>query len=242
MFAFCLSNSVSTKIFTRRRLTSLRSNATPLLYSIAVACRSLLRTHALHDLPTDWVHDSTNDRVLILLSNPESHIADLLAQYDLGSDSYRILHTFDKDISVHRITRRTSTDYYILSAKAISQDRSAADLPRAIDSTVFAYDSISEGSEIKILRYNASTDTLTEHVDETDTRPPQLGIHYHVGFENALYIDEHEGIVADYRGAFKSYNNNIYYRYATPSEFGVARVNTSGTTTEMIDQTELNYQ
>ena len=77
-------------------------------------------------LPTDWVHDSTNDRLLIPLSNPESHIADLLVQYNLDSDSYRILHTFDKDISVHRIARRTPTDYYILSAKAISQDRSAA--------------------------------------------------------------------------------------------------------------------
>ena len=192
-------------------------------------------------LPADWVHDPTNDRVLNLLSNPESHVADLLVQYSLDSDSYRSLHTFDTGISVHRITRRTSTDYYILSAKAISQDRSAPSLPRTIDSTGYAYDSLAEGSEIKILRYNASTDTLTEHVDETDTRPAQLGIHYHIGFENALYIDEFEGIVADYRGAFKAYNNNIYYRYATPSEFGVARVNTSGTTTEMIDQTVLNY-
>ena len=78
-------------------------------------------------------------------------------------------------------------------------------------------------------------------MDETDDRPPQLGIHYHVGFENAVYIDEFEGIVADYRGSFKSYNNNIYYRYATPSEFGVARVNTSGTTTEMIDQTTTGH-
>ena len=192
-------------------------------------------------LPTDWGYDSTNDRVLTLLSNPESHIADLLAQYDLGSDSYRILHTFDKGISVHRITRRTSTDYYILSAKAISQDRSASSLPRAIDSTGYTYDSLSEESEIKILRYNASTGTLTEHVDETDDRPAQLGIHYHVGFENALYIDEFEGIVADYRGSFKWHSGNLYYRYATPSEFGVARVNTSGTTSEMIDQTVLNY-
>ena len=192
-------------------------------------------------LPTDWAHDSTNDRVLILLSNPESHVADLLVQYDLGSDSYRSLHTFDTDISVHRITRRTSTDYYILSAKAIAQDRSAPALPRAIDSTGYAYDSISEGSEIKILRYNASTDTLTEHVDETDTRPAQLGIHYHIGFENTVYIDDFEGIVADYRGSFKWQGSNLYYRYATPSEFGVARVNTSGTTSEMIDQTTLNY-
>ena len=192
-------------------------------------------------LITDWVHDATNDRLLMLPSNPEGHVADLLVKYDIDGDSYRILHTFDTGISVHRITRRTSTDYYILSAKAISQDRSASALPRAIDSTGYAYDSIAEGSEIKILRYNASTDTLTEHVDEDDTRPPQLGIHYHVGFENALYIDEFEGIVADYRGSFKWYSGNLYYRYATDSEFGVARVNTSGTTTEMIDQATLNY-
>ena len=192
-------------------------------------------------LLTDWVYDSTNARVLMLLSNPEGHIADVLVQYDVDSDTYRILHTFDTGISVHRITRRTSTDYYILSAKAISQDRSAPALPRASDSTGYAYDSIAEGSEIKILRYNASTGTLTEHVDETNTRPPQLGIQHHVGFENAVYIDDFEGIVADYRGSFKWYSGNLYYRYATPSEFGVARVNTSGTTTEMIDQATLNY-
>ena len=193
-------------------------------------------------LVTDRVYDSTNARVLMLLSNPEEHIADVLVQYNVESDSHRVLHTFDKGISVHRIARRTSTDYYILSAKAISQDRSAAQLPRTIDSTGYAYDSISEGSEIKILRYNASTNTLTEHVDADDTRPPQLGIHYHVGFENAIYIDEFEGIVADCRGAFKWQGSNLYYRYATESEFGVSRVNTGGTTSEMIGQMRGKYQ
>ena len=73
-------------------------------------------------------------------------------------------------------------------------------------------------------------------MEETDTYPPQLGIHYHVGFENAIYIDEFEGITSDYRGAFKWYSGNLYYRYATQSEFGVARVNASGTTTGLIDQ------
>ena len=48
-------------------------------------------------LPVDWVYDSTNNRILILLSNPEGHISDLLVQYNLSSDSYRVLHTFDKD-------------------------------------------------------------------------------------------------------------------------------------------------
>ena len=192
-------------------------------------------------LPTDWVHDATNDRLLSLLSNPEGHIADVLVQYDIDTDAYRTLHTFDKGLSTHRIARRTATDYYILTAKAITQDRSASEVPRPIDSTGYAYDSIAEDSEIKIYRYNASTDALTEHVAEDNARPPQLGIHYAVGFENDLYIDEFEGIVADYRGAFKWYSGNLYYRYATDSEFGVARVNTGGTTSEMIDQTTGPY-
>ena len=196
-------------------------------------------------LLTDWVYDSTNNRVLMLLSNPEGHIADLLVQYDVDSDTYRILHTFDNDIKVHRIERRNATNYYILTSAPITQDRSAAMLPRTVDKTAYTFDSAAVGSAVKIYAYNTNTGVLTAHVEETNTRPPQLGIHYHVGFENALYIDEFEGIVADYRGSFKWYSGNLYYRYAyryaTDSEFGVARVNTSGTTTEMIDQATLNY-
>ena len=192
-------------------------------------------------LPVDWVYDASNSRILILLSNPEGHISDLLVQYHLNSDSYRVLHEFDKDIVVHRIERRNSTNYYILSAKPIPQDRSAQRLPRAIDSIGYGYDSAAVESEIKIWHFNAASGTLTEHVAEDDSRPPQLGIHYHVGFENELYIDEFEGIRPEYRGPFKLYSNDLYYRYATPSEFGVARVNAAGTTTEMIDQAILNY-
>ena len=194
-------------------------------------------------LPVDWVYDSTNNRVLILLSNPERHIADLLVQYDINSDSYRVLHTFDKGIAVHRIERRNATNYYILTSAKIPQDRSARELPRPNDSTVSAYDSVSEGSAIKIYHCGLGnpTPTLTEHVAEDDEYPPQLGIHYHVGFENDLYIDEFEGIRPDDRGAFKWYSGNLYYKYAKESEFGVARVNASGTTTQMIDQTTLNH-
>ena len=194
-------------------------------------------------LPVDWVYDSTNNRVLILLSNPERHIADLLVQYDINSDSYRVLHTFDKGIAVHRIERRNATNYYILTSAKIPQDRSARELPRPNDSTVSAYDSVSEGSAIKIYHCGLGnpTPTLTEHVAEDDEYPPQLGIHYHVGFENDLYIDEFEGIRPDDRGAFKWYSGNLYYKYAKESEFGVARVNAIGTTTRMIDQTTLNH-
>lgn len=193
-------------------------------------------------LLTDWVYDPTNDRLLMLLSNPEAHLSDLLVQYTINTDAYRTLHTFDKDIKAHRIARRNSTNYYILTSGTIPQDRSAPRLPRVADSTALASDSAAEGSVIRIHHYNASTNTLTEQVAEDDSRPPQLGVHYWVGFENELYIDEFEGIVKDYRGALKWQGSNLYYRYSTNSEFGVARVNASGTTSEMIAQVIGNYQ
>ena len=207
--------------------------------SVAFSVGSPTRTTRL---PADWVYDGQGtgtlpNRVLILLSNPERHISDLLVQYDVQADSYRVLHTFDKDTAVHRIERRNSTNYYILTSAKIQQDRSAGGpLPRPNDSTGYASDSVSEGSEIKIYRYSTSSGTLTEHVSADDTLPPQLGIQYHVGFENSLYVDEFEGIRPDYRGAFKWNGSYLYYRYAKDGEFGVARVNTGGTTTKMIGQ------
>ena len=194
-------------------------------------------------LPVDWVHDSTNNRVLILLSNPEHHVADLLVQYDVQADSYRVLHTFDKGTAVHRIERRNATNYYILTSGKIQQDRSARQLPRPNDSTGYAYDSVSEGSEIKIYHYNSGLQTPpTVFVDSDDDYPPQLGIQYPVGFENSLYVDEFEGIRPDDRGAFKWNGSYLYYRYAKDGEFGVARVNTGGTTTKMMGQAVGKYQ
>ena len=207
--------------------------------SVAFSVGSPTRTTRL---PADWVYDSTNDRILILLSNPESHISDQLVQYDIDGDSYRVLHTFDKDLAVHRIERRSGTNYYILTSAKIQQDRSARELPRPNDSTGYGYDSLAEGSEIKIYHYSTSTGNLTALVAEDDNFPPQLGIHYWVGFENSLYIDEFEGIVPSYRGPFKWQSNNLYYRYAKDGEFGVARVNTGGTTTKMIGQAIAGYQ
>ena len=192
-------------------------------------------------LVTDWVYDSTNQRVLMLLSNPEAHIADMLVSYRVESDSFRTLYTFDKDVKAWRIERRNATNYYVLTSSAITQDRSAQTLPRTDDKTAYAYDSRAEGSLIRIHHYNASTGVLTEHVREDDTHNPQLGIHYHAGFENTIYIDEFEGIVSAQNANLKWYDNNLYYRYAKDGEFGVARANTSGTTTALITQSDLNY-
>ena len=165
-------------------------------------------------------------------------------QYDVQRIVIGCLHTFDKGTAVHRIERRNATNYYILTSAKIQQDRSAGGpLPRPNDSTGYASDSVSEGSEIKIYHYNSGAQTApTVFVDSDDDYPPQLGIQYPVGFENGLNIDEFEGIRPDYRGAFKWNGSYLYYRYAKDGEFGVARVNTGGTTTKMMGQAVGKYQ
>ena len=170
----------------------------------------------------------------MLLSNPEAHIADILVQYDVADDFHRITYTFDKAIKTHRITRRNANNYYILTSAPITQDRSAADVPRTGDKTALSYDSRSVGSDVRIYTYRTNTGVLTAHVQNTDTYPPQLGIHYHVGFENAIYIDEFEGVTSDYRGSFPVQSGDLYYRYAKDGEFGIASVDNSGTTTGLI--------
>ena len=115
-------------------------------------------------------------------------------------------------------------------------------MPRQADSTEYAYDSLAEGSEIKIYHYNSGLQTPpTVFVDSDDDYPPQLGIQYPVGFENGLNIDEFEGIRPDYRGTFKWQGSYLYYRYAKDAEFGVARVNTGGTTERLIHETDLGF-
>ena len=191
---------------------------------------------------TDWVYDPTNERVLMILGQAEGHIADILVQYDVERDSYRTLYTFDKDVKAHRIARRTATDYYILTSGAITQDRSATTLPRTSDKTGYAYDSVAEGSIIDIRHYHADTAVLNVSPAAAGADlQPQLGIHYHVGFENKIYTDEFEGIVSEYRGAFKSLGTDIYYRYATDQRFGVARLLNNGSTRQIVSETDFNY-
>lgn len=216
---------------------------TPYILNRGSRAFDVLDTRITH-VPVDWVKGRQGtgtlpNTIFVLLSNPESHIADLLVSYDLESERTRVLHTFDKTLAVHRIERRTALHYYILTSDKITQDGSARTLPRPSDKTEYGWDSVAEGSRIRIYRYDVNSSTLTEHVPHTNTYPPQLGIHYYAGFENAFQTDEFEGIRPEYRGAFKWQGSHLYYRYAKRGEFGVARVNASGTTERLMHETDL---
>ena len=134
-------------------------------------------------LPVDWVYDETDQRLLILLSNAQKATPDLLVQYDLERDIYRVIHTFEADVQVYRIARRSSTIYYILA-------RSKGAL------TVGATGSIYE--------YNTTTLTLTERVAQTSTHRPRIAVQY---YNHTIGIAH----LAD-KGSFKCVGNDLYYR------------------------------
>ena len=135
-------------------------------------------------LPVDWVYDETNKRLLILLSTSHKGISDLLVEYDLERDTYKVIHTFGANVQVYRIARLNSTTYYILS-------RSKGTLP--------------SGALGHIYQYNTRTNTLTERVSSTDTHRPRVGIRY---YRHLIGI----ATLAD-KGPFKCVGNHLYYRY-----------------------------
>ena len=90
------------------------------------------------------------------------------------------------------------------------------------------YDSGSERSKVKILEYSRVDDWLETFIEAYDTYRPQLGIHYHFGFPTKDYA--WQGIVPSRQSAFLVRSGELYYRYATATEFGVARSDTAGAT------------
>ena len=153
--------------------------------------------------PVDWVYDATEKRILTLLSNDEPHIPDLLGEQGLERKTHKVLHTFEIDLKVHRIARRDSTNYYILTSD-------------------------SDLNSVRIHHYATDTDTLTEHVSDTDTYPPTL---LKTFYQGTVPVGITTSISEpDRYDNFKVVNNYLYYKYTTDTEMGVARVDTTGTT------------
>ena len=160
-------------------------------------------------LPVDWVYDPTHHRVLSLLSTTAEHISDILVEYDIQRDRRKIVYAFAKNLKTLRIARRDATHYYILTTEKGTTNYSGS-----------------------IYEYDTATETLTQHVSETDTHRARWAV---------LYQDDLFTTGVDYltdKGTFKCVGDDLYYRYASGSDVGVAQLDTAGTTTSMIDESD----
>ena len=166
-----------------------------------------------------------------MLSQPDKNFSDLLVVHDVETDIQHILKEFDKGVTCLKLAQ-VGNIFYILTTGGIDLDRSSTEVTQDTLEVVSHYDR-ALSSESKIIKYDASTDTVTDHVAANATYPPQPGSHYYTGFNNAIRTFDWEGIVPDSRGGFKIHGTDLYYRYATDSAFGIAKVSSTGTATAL---------
>ena len=191
--------------------------------------------------PVDWIHDATNDRLYVLLSNPSDAIRDQLIVYHRTTDISCVLQEFDASLRLMQLASSDFDTFYILATQATGAEVDKSRKPSDTDtqSLTLGYDA-SERATSSIWKYTHTADHLALHVATDADYPPQVGIHFWIGFdaEDAVW----KGIQPTSRAGFKVYNDSLYYRFATSTEFGVASVDTDGTITEQVKASKQNYQ
>ena len=102
------------------------------------------------------------------------------------------------------------------------------------------FDSSISSSKTKILQYIRSEDWAEILIDSNNAHRPQLGIHYHIGFTNYDYT--WTGINPTRQSEFIVNQGDLYYRYATETEFGIIRMDMNGNTEVVISAEQDQYE
>ena len=188
-------------------------------------------------VPVDWIHDSRNNVLYLLLSNRSNRVRDRLIRFDIDTEIYRVLYEFEADRAVHQIATSNFDDFYITTSASIDTDRSEPEpIGREPAAVNLACDAASAFSDTRIIAFHQSFGDTTEILHADATHSPQIGLHYWVGFSNRHYLYSWEGIHPESRSNFKVHANELYYRYATTEAFGVAKVATDGTATALFEK------
>ena len=181
-------------------------------------------------VPVDWIYDATDKQMYILLSAPDAHIASRLIQVDYETHRSQLLYEFERGRTAWQLASEDFDTFYILTAASTDGiDRSAENAARDTQQIAYAYDSAAPESDTRITRYHKSFDDTTDFIDDTVSLTPQVGCHYWVGFGNEHYQNTYSGIQPHTRSRFIATDGSLHYRYATDTEFGVAKAPADGT-------------
>ena len=168
---------------------------------------------------------SGNNRLYILSGSPYIGESDYLWQFDRNTDTWTILAYFSSSDETWQITSRNYQQFFVM---ATSKRDDIDVIPNG------TYDS-SEGttenpSLVKILEVDTTTGTISTLVDGSNQYPPQLAHFYAVGFPRENASSTRYGKLPDNRAGFQMAPGiaALYYRYASATEYGVAQVNTRG--------------
>ena len=180
---------------------------------------------------TDFIVNETSNEILFLHSggrgtSSTSHII----RYSIDTQQTEIVYTSTtyqewwKFIGVDSNSDNSYDTFYILGTQPPTTRDNRIDFTGTTTRGFYNSSVPSASAQVypRIWRIITGTSpTQVVWVPSSSSFRPQLAYHYTIG---DLYRDHNSGDVPESRVGFHTHNNNLYYRFANQSTFGVARV------------------
>ncbi len=165
----------------------------------------------------DWILDRTNKVFYVLAGSPNVIEQDYLWQWTPATDEWVLLYQFESDQEMWQIQSNDYDNFYILGTEA------REDL-RIIPNATYDASETETGSasKVNIWRYTRSSNSFSVFVGSDNNYPPTLAHFYSVGFPRENANSDRYGKLPDTRGGFILLGAQLYYRYASGSDCGVA--------------------
>ena len=191
--------------------------------------------------PVDWIVDAENGVFYYLLSNPVDYISDALVCYDVNKETPQVLYEFDPSLTVVSLVSSDFDTFGVIVTDATDFDRSVDPAPKVPQSVALGYDA-SVSKNTQIVSYQRSVDHYKTLIGKETAFRPQTGLHYWVGVSGLDYA--WQGITRGVRDGFRciAHDGSFVYRYATGTQFGVARRQSDGTLSALFTRTKDAYQ
>ena len=189
--------------------------------------------------PVDWLYDETHQRIYSLLTCPVDYIGDQLTCLDLTRDVAKVVYTFEPDVQVLSLSSEDFDTFIVMATEKADVDRSREPAPIDPQRVRHGYDA-SLSTNSKILRYKHSDRRLDTLIDtDTDFRP-QPALHYWVGVSGYDFL--WQGIALGNLSPLRHHAGDLFYRYATDTEFGIAKHAADGTLSAVFTEEKDAYQ
>ena len=176
-----------------------------------------------YDYPKDFILDEANNKLYILVGSHDIRVNDRLLEYDIVNDITKEIKIFNADLEVWQLVSADFDTFYILATA--SRD-SKFNIPSG------TYDS-AEGSDpfpslVRILEYVHSEQKLEVFIDGQNNFRPTLATWYNFGAPQINLPEFRQQLLPDTRSRMFIRDDKLYYRFANPTTFGIARVDLSG--------------
>lgn len=178
---------------------------------------------------TDFLVNSETRLIYMLLSDRDDSVLPRLIELDTLNDSVRTLTTATSHEEWWKLATTDFDEFWILKSTSAFE----GDLPRLGTYNPSEWNAVSP-AQTSIVKYTRSVGTTEQKVNVGNVARPQVAMYYHYGFtpgdRTTAKNDDRFGFLPDSRHNFMFSRGVLWYRYASRTEFGLARFKDSTNT------------